>query len=200
MQDDQTSKLIVQFDQESKPVLPEFTPFDKIARLSRNCTVTEKIDGTNGVVYVTGDGRIVAGSRSRWITPSDDNFGFAKWVQANTDELLRLGPGAHHGEWWGCGIQRSYGMKEKVFSLFNTAKWSDDSVRPACCRVVPILYQGMFNTNEVLDALMVLEITGSRAAPGFLKPEGVVIWHEAARIMFKKTILKDEVPKGVVEK
>jgi hypothetical protein len=33
---------------------------------------------------------------------------------------------------------------------------------------------------------------GSRAAPGFANPEGVVIYHEAARIMFKKTFEKDE--------
>ena len=27
--------------------LPEFKPFEKIARLNRECVITEKIDGTN---------------------------------------------------------------------------------------------------------------------------------------------------------
>ena len=44
--------------------------------------VTEKIDGTNGVVLVQEDGTVVAGSRSRWIVPLADNFGFAAWVAA----------------------------------------------------------------------------------------------------------------------
>lgn len=39
--------------------------------------LTEKIDGTNAQVYIADDGRVVAGSRTRWISPEDDNFGFA---------------------------------------------------------------------------------------------------------------------------
>jgi hypothetical protein len=79
-------------------------------------------------------------SRSRWITPDDDNFGFAAWVEANRDELLTLGPGRHFGEWWGSGIQRGYGLPkgEKRFSLFNVSRWGES--RPACCHVVPVLY------------------------------------------------------------
>ena len=57
---------------------PEFIPFPKIARLSRLAIVTEKIDGTNAQVTITEDGDIFAGSRSRWITPEDDNYGFAR--------------------------------------------------------------------------------------------------------------------------
>ena len=37
---------------------------------------------------------------------------------------------------------------------------------------------------------------GSLAAPGFMKPEGVVIYHTAANIMFKKTFKNDEKGKG----
>ena len=40
-----------------------------------------------------------------------------------------------------------------------------------------------------------LRTSGSRAAPGFMKPEGVVIYHEAARQMFKMTIEGDEAGK-----
>ena len=77
----------------------EFMGFPKMARLSREIIVSEKIDGTNAQVYITEDGTMRAGSRTRWITPEDDNFGFAKWVDAHRDELLTLGPGRHFGEW-----------------------------------------------------------------------------------------------------
>ena len=33
--------------------LPEFVPFPKIPRLYKECVITEKIDGTNGVIYIT---------------------------------------------------------------------------------------------------------------------------------------------------
>ena len=79
----------------------EFKGFPKMARLSREIIVTEKIDGTNAQVFITDDGDVMAGSRTRWIYPGDDNFGFAAWVQEHRDELLTLGPGQHFGEWWG---------------------------------------------------------------------------------------------------
>ena len=173
-----------------------FVEFPKIPRLSRECVITEKIDGTNASVHISEDETIRAGSRTRWITPQDDNYGFAAWVEANKTDLLKLGPGAHNGEWWGAGIQRRYGQTEKHFSLFNTSLWGDDALRPACCRVVPIVVQGIFTTELVDRALARLHVEGSLAAPGFMQPEGIVIYHTALDGYFKKTILKDEVPKG----
>ena len=175
--------------------VPAFEEFPKIPRLSRECVVTEKIDGTNGCVLVMEDGRVIAGSRTRWITPEADNFGFARWVREHADELREgLGIGRHYGEWWGQGIQRRYDQDRKRFSLFNTAKWSD--THPACCDVVPVLYTGPFDTSEVVRVLESLAQYGSRAAPGFMKPEGVVIFHVQGRLYFKKTIEKDDSGKG----
>lgn len=212
-----------------------FEEFAKIARLSRNCVITEKIDGTNGQVLIVPavdlpmcdidssyvlatheDGSAMfAGSRTRYIVPAADNAGFAAWVKAHADALWALGPGRHFGEWWGSGIQRGYGLPkgEKRWSLFNTGRWVEswkgtegDKTRgplgekqeyaPECCHVVPVLYTGLFTTDMVVSALALLEERGSSAAPGFMRPEGVVIYHEAARVMFKKTLLKDEEPKG----
>lgn len=173
-----------------------FVEFGKIARLTRPCTITEKIDGTNGQIYISDDGEFLVGSRSRWITPQQDNHGFAGWAYYNKENLMKLGAGSHFGEWWGCGIQRGYGKKEKIFSLFNTFRWSDPSVRPECCSVVPILYQGMFDTNAVVEALSLLKEKGSKASEGFMKPEGIVIYHEQGRLYFKKTLDKDEEWKG----
>lgn len=181
-----------------------FEPFPKIARLNRTCVISEKLDGTNAQVIITEDGRLLAASRSRLITPDNDNYGFARWVEGHRAELMQLGPGRHFGEWWGNGIQRGYGLKEKRFSLFNVARWGDDAVRspggytrPACCHVVPVLYTGLFHSHDVGDAMMLLGSKGSVAAPGFMKPEGVIIWHEAARIGFKVTLEKDSEPKGI---
>ena len=167
----------------------EFRKFDKIARLSREIVVTEKIDGTNGLIAIGENGEFQVGSRNQWITPEKDNAGFAKWAFEHKDELMQLGEGFHYGEWWGQGIQRGYGLKEKRFSLFNTSRWSDDSVRPACCHVVPILYTGMFDTNRIEAVLEHLSCYGSVAAPGFMQPEGIVVYHTAGNVYFKKTIV-----------
>ncbi len=180
--------------------MTEFVEFRKIPRLSREIVVTEKIDGTNGQIKITEDGQMLVGSRSRWITPSDDNYGFAKWCEQNKSELMKLGVGCHFGEWWGSGIQRNYSQTRKRFSLFNTSKWQDDSLRPACCDVVPLLYQGLFEEHGVMKgvkaAISQLQESGSAAAPGFMKPEGIVIYHVAANLYFKKTLEKDEEYKG----
>ena len=91
------------------------------------------------------------GSRSRWLSTTDDNFNFAKWVKTNAQELLKLGVGNHYGEWYGQGIQRNYGLTHKRFALFNVSKWGDSDVRPACCDVVPVLSR--VNGSELSEAV-----------------------------------------------
>ena len=178
------------------PILPPFVEFPSITRLSREMIVTEKLDGTNASVTILEDGRVLAGSRTRWITPKEDNAGFAKWVEAHEDELrVGLGLGTHFGEWWGQGIQRGYGLTEKRFSLFNVSRWTDD-VRPSCCGVVPTLHRGAFDSGAVDNLLWWLENRGSIAAPGFMKPEGVVVFHAPSGTLFKKTLDKNDGHKG----
>jgi len=195
----------------------QFREFPKMARLSRPCIVTEKIDGTNACVYITeghpsepnvihawfdsefaSDMIMLAGSRTRWITPEDDNFGFARWVLLNREELKRLGPGQHFGEWWGSGIRRGYNLPkgEKRFSLFNVSRWGDDAARPACCSVVPTLWMGDFSEMDAAELVQQLSAHGSFAYPGFMKPEGIVAYHLAGGVGFKKTIEKDHEPKS----
>ncbi len=174
-----------------------FEEFQKIPRLKRNCVITEKIDGTNAQIHITDDGQMLIGSRSRYITTKEDNYGFARWAEANRDELLKLGPGRHFGEWWGSGCQRGYGLTsgEKRFSLFNVGRWKADEL-PSCVGLVPVLYEGPFSTDIVDQCIADLRENGSRAAPGFMKPEGIIIYHAAARSLFKVTLEKDEQPKG----
>lgn len=177
----------------------EFIPFPKIARWNREVIVTEKLDGTNAQIHIDDTGTIVtAGSRTKWITPGKqtDNYGFAAWVEANKQELLKLGPGSHFGEWWGAGIQRRYGLTEKRFSLFNVSRWEAAVTRPACCNVVPVLYRGMLEDFDMAGTLAWLKREGPRAAPGFMQPEGLVIYHTASGTLFKKLLEGDELPKG----
>lgn len=203
-----------------------------MARLTRECIITEKIDGTNAQIHIadlagtvsTGESRawldtyalavdgdrvMLAGSRTKYLSvgrdgvKGGDNFGFAAWVQKNAADLWALGNGRHFGEWWGSGIQRTYGLTEKRLSLFNTSRWADDrdrekypADRPFCCYVVPVLYQGLFGPKHDENFLARLRHEGSIAAPGFMKPEGIVVYHVAAGVSFKKTLEKDDEPKS----
>lgn len=213
-----------------------FTEFPKISRLSREIVITEKLDGTNAQVFirelpdaevmptdtptiaVVGKLLLYAGSRTKWITPTDDNYGFARWVEANSVELAKLGVGNHFGEWWGQGIQRNYGLKEKRWSLFNVGRWLPHGSEPelipqydpkaapkfkqpvpSCCHVVPVISRGIFDTAMADTAILRLKHEGSHAAPEFMNPEGVVIFHTQGNLLFKKTLCKDEEWKGKVQ-
>jgi hypothetical protein len=197
-----------------KTQIPEFGGFPKMARLSREVLITEKLDGTNAQILITEDGGFFTGSRKRWITPEDDNFGFSAWAHENKEELMKLGAGRHFGEWWGKGIQRNYGLSERRLSLFNVARWHISGEKPtiipkadpriikyteelpSCCHLVPLLHRGEFDTEIVDLQLRSLECCGSEAVVGFMKPEGIIVFHVAGNVGFKKTIENDHQPKG----
>lgn len=197
-------------------VQPEFESFPKIPRLFGDVVITEKIDGTNAQIFITDYGDFFVGSRNRWLAHGSDNFGFYAWATAHREELLELGPGRHYGEWWGSGIQRGYGLPkgEKRFSLFNVSRWHDSgnnlallgpdedgegvfpnlAPAPACCHVVPALFAGGFSTSEAVKTQEHLRQTGSWAAPGFMNPEGLMVYHVRAGAYFKAPF--DPLPKG----
>ena len=198
--------------------MDDFQDFPKMARLMRPVILSEKIDGTNAQVCIGDDGSICAGSRTRYITPADDNFGFAAWVEAHRDELLTLGPGRHFGEWWGRGIQRNYGLTERRFSLFNVSRWAlhgteprtmptadprvvrVQDVLPACCGLVPVLAElATFDSVMIDNWLVSLRLHGSHAAPGYRQPEGIVVFHVAGNVGFKRTLEGDDVPKSLLK-
>lgn len=202
----------------------EFQEFPKIPRYRREVALTEKLDGTNAAVvwapFTDGDENglcvkelkdqhgvylgqyvLLAQSRQRFITPArikpkNDNYAFAQWVDDHADELTKLGPGVHYGEWWGYGIQRGYGMAEKHFSLFNVNRWADGKQeRPACCDVVPLI--GYFGPDQIGTQVEALRTKGSYAAPGYMKPEGVVVWHSQSKQYYKILLEGDDVPKSL---
>jgi hypothetical protein len=134
---------------------------------------------------------VTAQSRTRLIYPGADNYGFAAWVHQNASALAELlGPGLHFGEWWGKGIQRRYGLENRRFSLFNADRHQNVSalVGRVVVRPVPVLYRGPFDESRIRSALGRLKHHGSVAAPGFMDPEGVCIFHSATRQVFKVTL------------
>ncbi len=44
-----------------------------------------------------------------------------------------------------------------------------------------------------------LRIRGSVCVPGFMNPEGIVIYHIAGNLLFKKTLVHDDAPKGKMD-
>lgn len=170
----------------------DFTPFHKVARWNKDIIITEKLDGTNASIYILeGGGPIFAGSRTRWITPDDDNFGFASWVQHRREELRAvLGPGRHFGEWFGRGIQRGYGLRGRLFYLFNVSRWGSEPriLDVPSLGVVPKLYEGPNSEYDILRIVRELHIKGSEAVPHYDNPEGIVIFHMANNTCYKITL------------
>jgi len=196
-----------------------YPEMEKIPRWNREVVITEKVDGTNGLIgvvhidspesaaighqkyalgyspFIEEEYVVFAGSKSRWLTLGEDNFGFARFVQERVaDIVFLLGPGVHRGEFYGKGIQRGYGLDHRRFALFNVNKWHGKELPPEF-DVVPVLaaYDRPTNFSYELEKLAV---NGSKIAPGFDRPEGIVIYHTAGNALFKATILKDDQPKG----
>jgi hypothetical protein len=148
---------------------------------------------------IHGEFAVLAQSRNKLIYPgkSADNHGFASWVAANVEQLIgTLGEGRHFGEWCGSGLQRRYGLEEKRFALFNTHRWAgtDLALKGGRLTCVPILAEGYMDDPGwvALECMEKLKIEGSRFAPGFMDPEGVVMRHGPSGTVFKKTFDYDE--------
>jgi len=197
----------------------EFKAFPKIEHYGKlHMTITQKIHGSNAQVYIekilqteathaTYLGqpdsmtnivtfkdeyyRILAGSRTRWLTLDQDNFGFAAFVYLNQLEFVeKLGPGQHFGEWAGPGINSGEGLTQKTFVLFDWWKFPSKCPLPPQTVVVPVLHSGAVNQGTV-DAVMAdLQKNGSRLVPGFMRPEGVVITVAGTR--YKKVFEAEE--------
>jgi hypothetical protein len=205
----------------------EFQAWPSIPRMSKErATVTEKIDGSNSAVRirpfdmhedssqqvdtVSIDGEqytLWAQSRKRLLQPvkEKDNFGFARWVYDNAPALVRvLGPGDHFGEWWGSGIQRGYGLKEKRFSLFNAPRWQEliksdvATTEIPNLYTVPLLYSGPFYDLNVVELREMLYTQGSKAVPGGRAAEGMVIYLRELNASYKVLLENDDIHKWQV--
>lgn len=188
----------------------EFAKWPKIGRMNRLMTVTEKIDGENGAVrfipatipgpvpdaaiaFLPGpDVWLAVQSRTRFITPGDDMHGLASWANEHATALFSiLGEGTHFGEWWGRGIHRGYGLNERRFSLFNTKRWDEHGEKVPGLYSVPVLVTAQFNPATVGACIGQLKTFGSVAEPGFMRPEGVVVYHHGIGEYMKVTLEND---------
>ncbi len=166
----------------------EFRAWQKIGRENPfKVTITEKLDGTNACVIIQ-DGKFVgAQSRKRLLSLASDNFGFFQWCIDNQEDLESMGDGYHFGEWVGPGIQKNpHNLEEKTLFLFNTFRWNKNNPNlPNCCRVVPIIFEGMLEENIITDVLNFLIADSERVG---YTPEGIVVYYHAFRKYTKHTI------------
>lgn len=189
-------------------ILPEFQAWPKIPRLFGNkpIIVTEKVNGSNAAIQIPeDDSGVFAQSRKKVITPTSDNFGFARWVDANADELKDLlGYGIHFGEWYGEGIQKNeLRITGKRFMLFNVTRWApefEDGLKverfeALGIEVATVVYEGPMHTPAIQSAVDHLRVNGSAHRPGG-KAEGVVVFHVASGELFKVMCENDDMAKG----
>lgn len=186
----------------------EFKSFPDVKQIGKAAiTITQKLHGTNAQIVVfrvyeppaLGDDPntppaydVMAGSRNRWLTVDDDNFGFAKFVQENKQEIIeKLGEGTWYGEWVGPGINSSEGLKEKMFAIFNIGRIEDKPL-PSRMVGVPLLYKGAFSSEAIDAALNDLKSTGSKLVPGYMSPEGIVVHLLGTDLRFKKVFKAEE--------
>ena len=167
----------------------EFKAFPKISRDNPfKATISEKIDGTNACIIIQ-EGKIIGvQSRKRLIIPEDDNYGFAKWVSENTEDLLKLGNGYHYGEWAGPGIQKNpHRLEEKTLFLFNTFR--RETIRDLDIpnvAVVPVLFNGILKEDTIESELLRLK---NKYVGTDCKPEGIVVYYHIFRKYTKHTIV-----------
>ncbi len=186
---------------------PEFKKFDKIESIDKcKISITQKINGTNAQIYIFDDENgvrnVYAGSRNRWLTIDDDNYGFAKWVSQNATQLSDfLGLGRHFGEWAGLGIGSGEGLDHRRLFLFNWRRWNKIEL-PQFMSVVPLLgtsdecpAQHMLFIDAIMDGL---KKGGScvQEAKGFNRPEGIVI--EIGGQFYKKVFEQEDVAWGKI--
>ena len=83
---------------------------------------TCKLDGSNAAI-VKQNNIVTAQSRTRVITPTDDNYGFARWVKEHEEEFITNLPDntVVWGEWAGKGVQGRTAVcqLEKAFYIFG---------------------------------------------------------------------------------
>lgn len=113
-------------------------------------------------------------------------FNVGRWCPA---EILDSGAPNHEKS----GVAEQRPLFDASGKL-NSTTWGPG---PTCCHVVPTIWRGNFDLFDCRSAVEMLRSHGSFAAPGWKWPEGIVIYHEAAKKCFKVTLDNDSQPKGL---
>lgn len=232
-------------NEEFENTMGQFRKWSSTPRWHKGLRVYEKIDGTNGCVIVQRVGLtdlgmvpkdavavlddsqefgywVRAQSRSRIITPGNDNFGFAKWVHDNSWALAHvLDQGYHYGEWFGEGIQKNpLGIEGRRFYLFHAWYWArpENALKLSQSGVtglghVPVLHDPDTHgeaTWETIPAIMddlawygtkvegaVGVVSGYAHEPDTMaRPEGIIVWHKDTQQKYKILLDNDSVHKN----
>ena len=204
-----------------------YNSFPSIERLENiYCIISEKIDGTNGLIEIN-ETNVRFGSRNRYISFSDDNAGFAnffrhyeakledvakdvitKELELNGETLTSCNesyPLRIYGEWFGCGIQRGYGLKDKFFMPFSSF-YGEKLIEYQVPNVITpnIMYTGKFSMEVVGTCMQQLKLNGSGVVKDYKQPEGIVIFFPKYNFRLKETFdgakWKDALPKSEHDK
>lgn len=191
------------------------TPWEPV-ELYAPVTILERVDGVTAQIDVTPNA-IYPVVNNRIIVPgAGDVFGIAAWLGEHLQELREvLGVGTHTGEWYGAGINRNYGLDHRRFALYNVERWcrheedvTEDMridreygkkagyIAPETCggtldvvAEIPLYPQeGSITVKDVPRALYLLSRDGSYQVPGFMQPEGVLVYHKKAGMYFKGSV------------
>lgn len=174
----------------------EFKPFSKIAKIDAlSMVITQKIHGSNAQLLVFKNSfeelDILVGSRTRWLSPECDNYGFASFIYENKQEFIdKLGEGRYYGEWAGPGINSGEGLTEKTLVLFDHYRFTPERPLPPRTKVVPVLYKGTIKWDELDICMRDLALVGSKLVPGFIRVEGIVI--DIGGVRYKKVFTPEE--------
>ena len=198
--------------------MSEYPKYPSIERFENIYSViSEKVDGTNGLmeiheVFPKPDSDVTHvvtfGSRNKWIDVHSDNAGFANFFTPHIDKIVRVPeilkanavneldnrnkacnmPIRIYGEWFGQSIQRTYGLKQKLFMPFHTllAKALIEAGVPNIIEPF-IFYTGKFD-KSISDGFMdTLKTHGSCVVPGYFQAEGIVVYFPTYNFCLKDT-------------
>jgi hypothetical protein len=105
----------------------EWAAYHNVSPRKRRFLGTVKLHGTNAGITLTKAGDILYRSRTRIITPDDDNYGFALAMSVHESDIraallpyAKDGDVTVFGEWCGAGIQSNVGVSalEKMLVVF----------------------------------------------------------------------------------
>ena len=136
---------------------------------------TVKLHGTNAGIRLLEDGTLVAQSRSRDLTPEDDNAGFAAFVVEHAELIRKFlfnnKPGVVFGEWCGGNIQKGVALNQlqKQFVVFAATDWSEEP------QLVPFLTFFVVRADGTHD---LVEIENPCVDIDFARPDEVVATFE----------------------
>jgi len=177
-----------------------FKGWPKTTRRKSKCTISEKLNGSNGAlafgvkaeinennVYVITVEMAVQ-TRNRIVTVKDDQTGIAKWAEKNKETLINdlvyFDPVPKPGLYYHYGEFMTRGHKEPHFYLFNTRRWTGVNFQTPTLKVVPVLYEGVYYDGVVEECLEDLRQNGSKVHSN-VPAEGVVIYYQGNDTVFK---------------